>query len=97
VDADDEGALCRTLFRGLVFLLGREVPKEALLLVIRAFGGTVGWQGEGSPLQESDEAITHQVGCAALGGELCPFRLYSDVMRNLPLNVLRPPMLGPSC
>ncbi len=61
VDADDDAGLCANLFRGLVFYLGREVPREALLLVIRSFGGAVGWQGEGSPLLESDESITHQV------------------------------------
>eukprot|EP00898_Chlorokybus_atmophyticus_P005915 jgi/Chlat1/6324/Chrsp44S05895 len=49
------------LFSGLVFFLAREVPREALLFVIRAFGGTVGWQGEGSPFDESDTSITHQV------------------------------------
>ena len=35
VDANDEASLCGALFRGLVFFLGREVPREALLLVIR--------------------------------------------------------------
>ena len=60
-DADDEGAVCGALFRGLVFFLGREVPREALLLVLRSFGGAVGWDGAGSPLQERDDAITHQV------------------------------------
>ena len=35
VCADDEASLCGALFRGLVFFLGREVPREALLLVIR--------------------------------------------------------------
>ena len=57
----DEAAICERLFKGLVFFLGREVPREQLLFVIRAFGGVVAWQGEGSPLQESDESITHQV------------------------------------
>ena len=32
---DDESALCGALLSGLVFFLGREVPREALLLVIR--------------------------------------------------------------
>ncbi|KAK9822243.1 hypothetical protein WJX81_005392 [Elliptochloris bilobata] len=60
-DPDDEAAVCGALFRGLVFFLGREVPRETLLLAIRAFGGTAGWAGEGSPIEESNEAITHQV------------------------------------
>ena len=62
VQDNDDAAICERLFRGLVFFLGREVPREQLLFVIRAFGGVVGWQGEGSPLQESDDSITHQVG-----------------------------------
>ena len=37
--ADDEASLCGALFRGLVFFLGREVPREALLLVIRCAHG----------------------------------------------------------
>ncbi|KAL4458050.1 hypothetical protein ABPG75_012915 [Micractinium tetrahymenae] len=61
VDADDDGAVCAALFKGLVFFLGREVPREQLLLVIRSFGGEAGWDGEGSPIQEGDERITHQV------------------------------------
>ena len=40
---------------------GAQVPREVLLLAIRAFGGVAGWAGEGSPLAEGDEAITHQV------------------------------------
>jgi hypothetical protein len=35
VYSDDESAQCGALYRGLVFFLGREVPREALLLVIR--------------------------------------------------------------
>ena len=61
VQDDDDAAICERLFKGLVFFLGREVPREQLLFVIRAFGGVVAWQGEGSPLPESDDSITHQV------------------------------------
>ena len=69
VDSDDDARLCECLFRGLVFFLGREVPQEPLLFVIRAFGGTVAWDGESSPLKEADESITHQVG--GVGGLRC--------------------------
>lgn len=61
VQDDDEAGICERLFKGLVFFLGREVPREQLLFVIRAFGGVVAWQGEGSPMEESDERITHQI------------------------------------
>ena len=44
----------------------REVPREQLLLIIRSFGGTVAWDGEGSPHAEADEAITHQACCWAI-------------------------------
>eukprot|EP00884_Botryococcus_braunii_P011256 jgi/Botrbrau1/20130/Bobra.0173s0032.1 len=59
--AADEEEVCGTLFRGLRFFLGREVPKEQLLLVLRAFGAEVGWEGAGSPFSEQDDSITHQV------------------------------------
>lgn len=49
------------LFKEFKFFLGREVPREALLFVIRSFGGTVSWDGEGAPFPESDESITHQI------------------------------------
>ncbi|CAI5524843.1 unnamed protein product [Closterium sp. Naga37s-1] len=58
---DEETRACRRLFKGLVFFLGREVPREPLLFVIRAFGGKASWEGEGAPAPETDEAITHQV------------------------------------
>ncbi len=63
-DDEDEGdaGTCARLFRGLVFFVGREVPQEQLLLVIRSFGGTAAWDGPASPLTEADESITHQVG-----------------------------------
>lgn len=50
---------------GLVFFMGREVPREQLLVVIRSFGGEVGWAGEESPMQEDSDLITHQVCPAA--------------------------------
>jgi pescadillo len=58
----------------------REVPREPLLLVIRSFGGVAAWAGEGSPLDEADESITHQVFLQrpslyhqthVLGGSIC--------------------------
>lgn len=61
VDPSDEAAVCGSLFRGRVFFLGREVPREPLMLVIRAFGGVAAWDGDGSPHAETDEAVTHQI------------------------------------
>ena len=63
MDDTDESAVCAGVFRGLVFFVAREAPREAMLLIVRAFGGQVGWQGEGSPLSEDDPSITHQVRC----------------------------------
>eukprot|EP00850_Spirogloea_muscicola_P021137 SM000238S08038 [mRNA] locus=s238:669:5101:+ [translate_table: standard] len=60
-DDDEETVLARRVFQGFVFFLAREVPRESLLLVIRAFGGIASWDGDGAPFQEADESITHQV------------------------------------
>ncbi|CAK9212381.1 unnamed protein product [Sphagnum troendelagicum] len=60
-EEDAETKICKQLFKGLKFFLGREVPRESLLFVIRAFGGTASWEGEGAPFDESDESITHQI------------------------------------
>jgi pescadillo protein len=49
------------LFRGCVFFLGRETPRDALSFLIRACGGVVAWDGAGSAHAEDDAAITHQV------------------------------------
>ena len=54
----------QNLFKGCVFYLSREVPRYSLEFVIRAFGGEVGWPstaGAGSPFEESDPKITHQI------------------------------------
>merc|ERR1712029_452441 len=52
------------LFKGLKFFLGREVPKEPLVFMIRAVGGEVSWDssvGMGATFSQSDGSITHQV------------------------------------
>ena len=86
VDETDEAAVCASVFRGLVFFVAREAPREAMLLVIRAFGGVVGWQGEGSPLSEEDASITHQVrDCAGLS---VLSSLQPDIPASLPCHCL---------
>lgn len=61
VDVADEESICSSLFSGMKFFLGREVPREQLSLVIQSFGGVVGWDGAGSPYDEADARITHQI------------------------------------
>ncbi|KAH7421736.1 hypothetical protein KP509_13G073400 [Ceratopteris richardii] len=58
---DDDTRQCKALFKDLKFFLGREVPRESLLLLIRAFGGVASWAGDNAPFEESDEDITHQI------------------------------------
>lgn len=87
--------MCATLFRGLRFFLGREVPREQLLLVLRAFGAEVGWDSPASPFTEQDEAITHQVRPCTLSSFpssslLCPFNGTCTVI-NHPIILLRYP------
>ncbi|XP_066326132.1 pescadillo homolog [Miscanthus floridulus] len=61
-DADDDDTKeCKGLFKNLKFYLSREVPRESLLFIIPAFGGTVSWEGEGAPFKEEDEDTTHQI------------------------------------
>ncbi|KAK4437691.1 Pescadillo [Sesamum alatum] len=60
-EEDVETRECKNLFKNMKFFLSREVPRESLLFVIPAFGGTVSWEGEGAPFEESDQSITHQV------------------------------------
>ncbi|KAI5076576.1 hypothetical protein GOP47_0008641 [Adiantum capillus-veneris] len=60
-DEDEDTTQCKGLFKNLNFFLGREVPRESLLFLIRAFGGAVSWASERAPYEESDEEITHQI------------------------------------
>jgi len=53
-------AAAQGLFSGCVFFCGRETPVASLEFVILSCGGAVAWDGEGSPMTESNEAITHQ-------------------------------------
>ena len=57
-------AKLKSLFKGLKFFLGREVPREQFVLAIKSFSGQVSWDKTtalGSTYQEDDETITHQV------------------------------------
>merc|ERR1719187_1602461 len=52
------------LFNGLKFFLGREVPREPLVFMIRCMGGEVSWNSTvalGSTYEEDDDRITHQI------------------------------------
>ncbi|KAJ1495228.1 Pescadillo N-terminus-domain-containing protein [Baffinella frigidus] len=60
-DEEEVGGKEETLLCDLKFFLSREVPRALMELMIRAFGGAVGWEGEGSPFGEADKDITHQV------------------------------------
>jgi pescadillo protein len=52
------------LFKGKKFFLGREIPREPLVFMVRAFGGEVSWDftaAPGSTFQADDSTITHQI------------------------------------
>lgn len=54
----------RNIFHGLRFFVSREVPLSLLAMPILAFGGELSWDpilGAGSPLEESDSSISHQI------------------------------------
>lgn len=48
-----------SLFQGLVFFVSREVPLDWMQLLVISGGGSIGWDGEGSPLNSSSSSITH--------------------------------------
>ena len=58
---DEDATKRRRLFSGLTFFLSREIPRGYLELVCLAFGAKVGWEGENSPIEESDGSITHHI------------------------------------
>lgn len=49
------------LFDGLTFFISREVPRTPFEFVIRAFGGSIAWDGCGSSKTESDSGIHFHV------------------------------------
>lgn len=54
----------KALFDNKKFYVSREVPRNALVFIIRCFGGEVSWDesvGIGSTYDEKDETITHQI------------------------------------
>ena len=54
----------QTLFKGMKVFLSREIPRESLVFMTRAFGGEVSWDetiAPGSTFQVDDTSITHQI------------------------------------
>ena len=51
----------KTLFKGLIFYLGREVPIEIFETVISSCGGLFGDESENSAFKEDDRRITHYI------------------------------------
>jgi pescadillo protein len=49
----------KNLFSGCVFFLSREVPREDIEFIVRAFGGQVSW--DGGSIEENSSTITHQI------------------------------------
>jgi pescadillo protein len=61
---DDEGTAAAQdagVLGGLKIFLSREVPRALLEVMAASFGAKVGWEGVGSPFNESDQSITHQI------------------------------------
>lgn len=54
----------KSLFKGLKFFIGREVPRESVVFVIRSCEGEASWDSSvftGATYDETDESITHQI------------------------------------
>ena len=74
--AREDAKLCATLFKGLVFFIQREVPRDMMVFIIRSFGGEVCWDGEGSPIDEADGGVTHHVCDRPMEGRMTAAREY---------------------
>ena len=54
----------QNLFKNAKIFLNREIPRESLVFMIRAFGGQVSWDSNvapGATFGEDDVKITHQI------------------------------------
>nr|CAG4634763.1 EOG090X05E6 [Alona affinis] len=54
----------QSLFKGLKFFVGREIPRESVVFIIRSCDGQVSWDSTlfpGATYDETDESITHQI------------------------------------
>eukprot|EP00227_Mantoniella_beaufortii_P019188 CAMPEP_0197575710 /NCGR_PEP_ID=MMETSP1326-20131121/1012_1 /TAXON_ID=1155430 /ORGANISM="Genus nov. species nov., Strain RCC2288" /LENGTH=734 /DNA_ID=CAMNT_0043138523 /DNA_START=104 /DNA_END=2308 /DNA_ORIENTATION=- len=74
--AREDAKLCSTLFKGLVFFLQREVPRDMMVFIVRSFGGEVCWEGEGSPYDPADGGVTHHVCDRPMEGKMVEAREY---------------------
>ncbi|KAG5644738.1 mRNA-binding ribosome synthesis protein nop7 [Asterophora parasitica] len=57
-------SLSTTLFAPYTFFLSRESSRPIFEFLVRSFGGRIGWPaslGSGSPVEESDDSITHVI------------------------------------
>ncbi|CAB9516843.1 Pescadillo homolog [Seminavis robusta] len=60
-ELNDDALKRKHLFAGLTFFLSREIPRGYLELVCLAYGGSVGWEGDDSPISAKDPKITHHI------------------------------------
>jgi pescadillo len=60
-EVNDDALKRKHLFAGLTFFLSREIPRGYLELVCMAYGGSVGWEGDNSPISAKDPKITHHI------------------------------------
>nr|GAT49771.1 pescadillo-family protein [Mycena chlorophos] len=57
-------SLTTSLFAPYTFFLSRETPRSIFEVIVRSFGGRIGWpasSGGGSPFDETDASITHVI------------------------------------